>query len=52
MSALEPFPFFKAESAHGDMGVRMNAIKHMVHIVSLMDPASVRAEMIPYLQSK
>ena len=49
--SLDPFAFFKNESAHDDMEVRANAMKHVVHIVSLMDAATVRSEMLPYLLS-
>ena len=49
--SLEPFAFFKNESAHDDMAVRHNAMLHVVHVISLMEASVVRSDMIPYLKS-
>jgi hypothetical protein len=50
--SLEPFKFFQNEISHDEIIVRANAMKHVVHVVSLMDAAAVRDEMLPFLQSK
>jgi hypothetical protein len=48
---FDPFVFFKEEAGHNDVVVRTEAMGSLVAIASIMDPAVVRDEMIPFLMS-
>lgn len=49
---ITPFDFFRQESSDTDALVRAEAMTRIHVIAGLMTPATVKSDLIPYLQSK
>lgn len=52
MGDLSAYDFFRQETSHTDVIVRTEAMGNVILVCSLMTPEKVRADMIPYLQTK
>jgi len=46
------FDFFRQETSHPDVSIRVTAMNRVIVVMALMGPEKVRSEMIPYLQTK